>query len=91
MLFVYYSRKLATLIDLLVTGTEFLFYSLMNVDVLPIATIVLSYYCFSREKYSLSASWLALVPDKVFPVFLFSSLFLCYAKRETFELTSLCL
>ncbi len=68
---------------------SFLFYGLMNVDVLPIATIVLSYYCFSREKYNWSASWLALgTAIKVFPVFLFPVYFFATPKDKRLELAS---
>ncbi len=49
-----------------------LIYILMNLDILPICTIIVAYYCFNQRNYRCCAILIALgATIKVFPIFLF--------------------
>lgn len=59
-----------------ILAPSFLFYALLNLDLLSIFTIVIAYYLFLEEEYYLAAAMLALgTTIKVFPVFLTPLLF----------------
>jgi len=50
---------------------SFMFYGLLNMDFLPILTLVLAHYCFTQKRYYSTVIFLALGAFiKVFPIFL---------------------
>ena len=66
---------------------SFLFYGLLNVDLLPIITIILSYYCFTREQKLAAILWLSLgTAIKVFPIFLLPVYLLSASKNQQIKL-----
>lgn len=70
-----------------ILAPSFLFYSLLNLDLLPIVTILYSYLFFNSKRYHLCALSLAVgTAIKVFPIFLFPVYFFAAPKDKRFEM-----
>lgn len=88
----YYLYKLQpsmkSILILWIFAPSFLFYGLLNVDFLPIVTIIVSYYCFNRNHKLSAILWLSLgTAIKVFPIFLLPVYLLSAEKSERIKLT----
>lgn len=79
--------KLTSLLTLWIFAPSFLFYGLLNVDLLPIITIILSYYCFNKQQYYRAFIWLAVgTAIKVFPIFLLPVYFFSASNKQKVKL-----
>ena len=81
------NAKLSSILTLWIFAPSFLFYGLLNVDFLPIVTIVISYYYFTQQKHTHSIVWLSIgTAIKVFPIFLLPIYFLAAPPKTRLRL-----
>ncbi len=87
-LLVHLQQSLRKIIIFWLCAPSFLFFALYNLDLLPILTMLLCYFCYRHNKLSYGVMWLALGTTlKVFPIFVLPIYLLSVSRMKFWQLS----